>query len=211
MHVHRNKAIKFRKQQHKTKNQNTKAITNQTNLGAYKNIWHRFSVIFTARVDMGTGPHLALTSHVSDLGISSEQNMASAISNELSISSLGKNFLIGTSIGIGIGVGIGIGIIATHKLLKSNYSNERIILFLTEMNQDLSELQTVSKRLESRLNQLQGPVQVSERERNLNFAKETNSLRTSSDDEDEEFYDMDKDDEIVEFFNRDFIGDKNAR
>ena len=83
------------------------------------------------------------------------------------------------------------------------------------MNREIHELQsclqTVTVKLEGSLSQLQAPARSADCERSSNSMKDANSVRASSDDEDEEFFDMDKDDEIVEFLTKDFIVENESR
>ncbi|XP_001624179.2 regulator of microtubule dynamics protein 2 [Nematostella vectensis] len=122
------------------------------------------------------------------------------VSPELNFSSFGRHIVIGTTLGLSIAMGITAGMYITKKMLQSRSDEDgRIVVCMLELTQEMRELRSVIIRLESSLEaQAAKPINIVKSSGSL---KDSKSVRTSSDDEDE-FYEAPQDEEILTMFSK---------
>ena len=62
--------------------------------------------------------------------------------------SLGRNVLVGVSIGLGIGLGIGAGMAASRRMFTATVQDQKLVVRVTELTEEIRELRCVMVRLE---------------------------------------------------------------
>lgn len=118
---------------------------------------------------------------------------------EVSCSSLGKNLLIGTTIGLGIGIGVGTALLVVKRIAKPKNEDKEMIICMQQLTQEMKELRLVlTKQKENKPSEpLIVPVKetrITENKPSANSLKEIFSITS---DEDEEFFDVNQEDDII--------------
>jgi len=118
---------------------------------------------------------------------------------EVSCSSLGKNLLIGTTIGIGIGIGVGTVLFVVRRVAKPKNEDKEMLICMQQLTQEMKELRLVlTKQKQARISeQLIVPVKETKITENKSSSKSLRSLFSLTSDDDEEFFDVDEDDDMI--------------
>ena len=101
-------------------------------------------------------------------------------------SALGRNLLVGASIGLGLGVGIGAGIVVARKFVTFRINDGRLVVCMTELTQEIRGLRTV-------LCAQRQSIHIDQKPRTVKRVKSANSLDRepeSEEDTDDTFFEM---------------------
>ena len=97
-------------------------------------------------------------------------------------SSLGRHALLGVSIGLGIGIGIGAGVVISRRYFSVVAHDERFVVGLSKLTDEMKELRSVIVKLEYGLNET--------RTKRVVFKDNTSVHASDEETEEDEFYEM---------------------